>query len=319
MKAYIIRRLVAVIPVCLGVTLVTFLVMAMLPGDPATALLGPYATAERTAELTKALGLDGSLFTRYVTWLGHLLEGDLGRSYSHERPITGLLLERIGPTALLAATALAMGVLGGLSLGSAAAAKPNSVRDRVLSLVSYVGVSTPSFFVAMLLVFAAARLRLLPVSGMRSVFVDDGRWLGSVGDICAHLLMPAAALGIVVAGVIARVMRAAMLEALAAPHVELARARGFDEATVVYRHAFVVAFARVVPVIGLQAGFVLGGTAYIEVVFQWPGLGKLLVDAIVQRDLLLVQGSVVLIAVMYVLVNLATDLLQRAVDPRVAA
>jgi peptide/nickel transport system permease protein len=131
--------------------------------------------------------------------------------------------------------------------------------------------------------------------------------------------MPACALGVVVAGVIARVSRAAMLEALAAQHIELARARGFAESTVVYSHAFRVAVARVVPVVGLQAGFALGGSSYIEVVFQWPGLGKLLVDAIVQRDLLLVQGSVVILAICYVLVNLVTDVAQRAIDPRIEA
>jgi peptide/nickel transport system permease protein len=270
--------------------------------------------------LTEALGLDGPLPLRYFEWLGRLLRLDLGHSYSHERAVADVLGERLLPTLLLAAAALSFGTLAGLSIGSAAAAAHGTLRDRLLSAWSFLGVSTPAFWLAMALMLAlGVWLPLFPVSGMTTAFVSDRGSAATALDVLSHLALPSLALGLVVAGVIARLMRAALLEVLPAPYLQLARARGTDEGTIVYRHAFRVALARVIPVIGLQAGFVLGGAAYIEVVFQWPGIGQLLVQAILERDLMLVQGGVVLVALSYVLVNLATDVVQRLVDPRVQA
>jgi peptide/nickel transport system permease protein len=202
----------------------------------------------------------------------------------------------------------------GLVLGSVAAAWRGRWPDRVLTLVSLLGISTPAFWMAMLLMLVfSVKLGWFPVSGMTSAYATD---TGSVWDVSAHLVLPTVALGSVVAGVIARLTRAQMLEVLPADFVRLARAKGVDEGRVIYGHVFLVAFSRVVPVIGLQAGFVLGGAVYIETVFQWPGLGKLLVDGILQRDVLLAQGTVLVVAGLYVLVNLTTDLVQLALDPR---
>lgn len=316
MIRYLIERLLGLVLVLLGISLLVFAMASILPGDPATAILGPYATPERIEALRQHFGLQASLPQRYLTWLGNLLRGDFGRSYALDRPVLEVIHERLMPTALLGASALGLGSLLGLGAGSVAAVHRRSWLDRLLTLGAVVGISTPSFWMAMLLVLVCSvELGILPVSGISSV---AGAGAGGPLDVAAHLVLPALALGLVVAGVIARFTRTAMLETLSEEYVRLARAKGLPEGEVVYGHAFRVVFSRVVPVLGLQAGFVLGGTVYIETVFQWPGLGKLLVDAILQRDLLLTQGIVVVVASCYVLINLGTDLLQRALDPRIA-
>lgn len=320
MIRYITLRLLSLVLVVFGVTLVVFVLTSALPGDPATALLGPYATPERVVDLRRSLALDGSLPERYFAWLGHALSGDLGHSYSLGRPVLAVVLERLRPTALLAASALGLGTALGLTLGSLAAVRPGTLCDRALTLISLVGVSTPAFWIAMVLMLVfGIELGLFPVSGMRRADVLDSSSLVTVVDIAHHLVLPATALGMVAAGVIARMTRAALVEVLSTDYVRLARASGAGESNVRYVYAFRAALSRVVPVIGLQAGFALGGAAYVETVFQWPGLGKLLVDAIAERDLLLVQGGVMLVAVLYVLVTFATDLVQRSIDPRVDA
>lgn len=317
MTRYLLGRFLGLALVLLGISALVFAMASLLPGDPATAILGPYATPERVEALRHHFGLQASLPQRYLAWLSNLLSGDFGHSYALDRPVLEVIGERIVPTLELGTSALLLGSLLGLCAGSVAAVHRGSFVDRLLTLGAVVGISTPSFWMAMLLVLLfSVELQVLPVSGMSSV---AGPGAGGSLDVAAHLVLPALALGLVVAGVIARFTRTAMLETLAQEYVRLARAKGLPEGEVVYGHAFRVVFSRVVPVLGLQAGFVLGGTVYIETVFQWPGLGKLLVDAILQRDLLLTQGIVVVVASCYVLVNLGTDLLQRALDPRITA
>jgi peptide/nickel transport system permease protein len=297
-----------------GISLLVFAMVALLPGDPATAILGPYATPERVARLNTELGLGDSLGQRYLTWMSSLLHGDFGRSYSMQRPVLDVLLERMPATLALSSCALGLGALLGLLLGSVAAARRGQLADRALSVVTVLGISTPSFWLAMLLMLVfSVHLGWFPVSGMASAY---GEGAGGLLDRAHHVVLPALALALVVAGVIGRLMRTAMLETFSQNFVRMARAKGVPEGAVIYGHAFQLALTRVVPVIGLQAGFVLGGAVYIEAVFQWPGLGKVLVDAIVERDFLLTQGAVLVVACCYVLVNLATDLVQRALDPR---
>ncbi len=317
MMVYALRRLAGLGFVLFGISLLVFSMVALLPGDPATAILGPFSTPERVAELQRELGLDASMPLRYVRWLSALLHGDLGRSYSLQRPVLDVLLERLPQTLLLASVALGLGTLLGLLLGSLAATHRGTLVDRGLTFVALLGISTPSFWMAMLLMLVfSVELGWFPVSGTASAY---GPSVGDWSDRLRHLVLPAVALALVVTGVIARLMRTAMLETLSQDFVIMARAKGVSEGEVLYGHAFQLAFTRMVPVIGLQAGFVLGGAVYIESVFQWPGLGKVLVDAILQRDFLLAQGAVLVVACLYVVVNLVSDLVQRALDPRFAS
>jgi len=223
------------------------------------------------------------------------------------------ILERLGPTLLLAGAALAVSALAGLALGVAAAVRHNAWQDRALTLLVLVGLSTPAFWLALLLALGfGVWLGWAPVSGMYSVWGG-----GDAADLAVHLVLPALSLAAVATAVIARVTRTQMLEVLRQDYVRLARARGLTERRVVYRHAFRNALVAVVPVIGLETGFLIGGAVYVESVFQWPGLGRTLVTAIAARDLLLVQGAVLVLATGYVLVNLLADLAQYALDPRI--
>jgi peptide/nickel transport system permease protein len=310
--AYLIKRLAMLPLVLLGVALVVFLIMSLVPGDPALAILGPYATPERLAALRAELGLDQPLPVRFARWLGSLLRGELGHSVSLERPVLDVVLERLGPTLLLAAAALALGTLAGLGAGMLAALRHNRPVDRLVTLGVVLGISLPSFWLGLLLILVfAIWLGWLPASGMVAVWGDGG-----VLDVARHLVLPAVSLALVAAGVIGRLTRGAAIDVLGADHLRLARGRGVRERRVLMVHGLKGVLARMVPVIGLQAGFVLGGAVYIETIFQWPGLGRLLVDAIAARDLLLVQGGVLVLASAYVLVNLAADLVQHQLDRR---
>jgi peptide/nickel transport system permease protein len=310
---YALQRLLAMLPVLLGVSVLVFGVLALVPGDPALAILGPYATPEALAELRAELGLDRSLPVQYAHWLGNVLSGDLGHSVSLDRPVLDEVAERLGPTLLLAVAALLVSVPVGLAAGVAAATHHNAWQDRALTLAVLVGLATPTFWLALLLIMVfAAWLGWLPVSGMWSIWGGGGP-----GDLLAHLVLPCIALAAVAGAVIARITRTQMLEVLRQDYVRLARSKGLSERRVVYRHAFRNAVVAVVPVIGLQTGFLIGGAVYVESIFQWPGLGRALVDAIAARDLLLVQGAVLVLAGGYVLINLLADLAQYTLDPRI--
>ncbi len=313
MTTYVLRRLLHLIPVLFGIALVVFLIMALLPGDPALAILGPYATSESLASLRRELGLDLPLWQRFFIWLGNVLQGDLGRSVTLQRPVIDEIAERVGPTVLLAATALVLSVALGLAVGTIAAVHRGQWQDKLLTVVVLIGISTPQFWLALLLILVfSVWLGWLPVSGMLSIYGGGG-----FSDLLGHLVLPATSLAIVVTGVLARLTRTAMLEELSQDYVRMARARGLTERRVIYKHAFVNMLGKMTPVIGLQAGFLLGGAVYIETVFQWPGMGRMLVDAISSRDLLLVQGGVLVMASAYVLVNLLADVLQQFLDPRI--
>ena len=319
MAAYLAKRLLLLLPVLVGVSLVVFGVMSLVPGDPALAILGPYATPERLAELRAELGLDRPWPVRYGAWMGGVLEGDLGRSVSLERQVLDAVLERLGPTLLLAGTALLVGTLLGLAAGVVAAMRHNRPTDRLVTLGVLLGISIPSFWLGLLLILVfAVWLGWLPASGMTTVWSDAGGLRGAA-DVARHLILPSLSLALVAGGVIGRLTRGAAIDVLAAASIRMARARGIPEHRVLLVHALKAVLARMTPVIGLQAGFLLGGAVYIETIFQWPGLGRLLVDAIAARDLLLVQGGVLVLAVAYVLVNLAADLAQHALDRRTRA
>lgn len=313
MAAYIARRLLMVIPVLFGISIIVFLVISLIPGDPALAILGGFATAENVARLNRDLGLDQPLPVQYVTWLAGVLQGDMGRSYALNRPVAAEVMDRFGPTLILAGAALLLCAVFGVLAGIVAAVKQYGWQDKLITVAVLIGISTPSFFLGiMLILWFSVGLRWFPTGGMYALFGDGG-----LRDLLWHLTLPAFALAVVATGVVARLTRSNMLEVLRQDYVRTARAKGLREGAVIYRHAFKNAAVNIIPIIGIQAGFVLGGAVYIESVFQWPGIGRMLVNAISTRDILLVQGGVLVVAACYVLFNLLADILQTLIDPRV--
>lgn len=313
MPAYVAKRLLSVFPVLFGLSVIVFLVMSMIPGDPATAILGAYATPENVERINRDLGLDKPLVQQYIIWIGNVLQGDFGRSFALNRPVLDEVLERFQATLVLAGVSLILCSIIGLLAGVVSAVRQFGWADRVITFLVLAGISMPSFWLGLILILLfAVKWRLLPASGMYAIYGG-----GDLKDLLLHLILPAATLAVVAAGVIARLTRAAMLEVLRQDFVRTARAKGVPERQVVYRHAFRAALVSVIPVIGIQAGFVLGGAVYIETVFQWPGIGAMLVNAISTRDILLVQGGVLVVAASYVLFNLAADILQTMLDPRI--
>lgn len=312
MFSYIIKRLLAVVPVLFGLTLIAFAIMAAIPGDPATAILGSYATPENVEKLNRDLGLDKPLPQQYVIWLGNILQGDFGRSYTLNRPVIDEVLERFNATLILAGAAMLLCAFFGLIAGIVSAVRQFGWADRLITFVVLIGISVPSFWLGLMLILLfAVNLQWLPASGMYAIYGG-----GDLPDLLRHLVLPAVTLSVVATGVIARLTRAAMLEVLRQDYIRTARAKGLAERRVIYRHAFKAALVSVIPVLGVQAGFVIGGAVYIETVFQWPGIGAMLVKAITTRDLLLVQGGVLVVAVAYLLFNLLADVLQSVLDPR---
>jgi len=313
LRSFILRRLLLMVPVLFGVTVIVFLVISLIPGDPAKAILGTFATPENVAKLNRDLGLDRPLPVQYAIWLGNLMHGDFGRSYILHRPVIDEVLDRLFPTLLLAGAALILSSVAGLLLGIVAAIKQNAWQDKLITVAVLIGISTPSFWLGILLIFwFGVRFAVLPVGGMVEMFGGGG-----IVDIARHLVLPSVALAAVAGAVLVRLTRGSMLEVMRQDYVRTARAKGLGEGSVIFKHAFRNALVNIIPIIGLEAGFVLGGAVYIETVFQWPGIGRMLVSAISTRDILLVQAGVLVVATAYVVINLLTDIAQSILDPRI--
>ncbi|OLC63274.1 MAG: glutathione ABC transporter permease GsiC [Candidatus Rokuibacteriota bacterium] len=313
MALFLLRRLLLVGPVLLGVSLVVFAVLHISPGDPAEIMLGPQATHEDITRLRTELGLDEPLPVQYARWMGRVLQGDLGRSLWMKRPVLGEVLRRFQATVVLAASALLLSTLGGIALGVLSAARRNSLLDRLSALASLFGASMPSFWLGIvLMVIFALWLGWLPASGM---FAPYGG--GGVGDLLSHLVLPTVTLAAASLTIIARLTRSTMLDVLGQDFVRTARAKGVRESFVVVRHALRNALIPTVTVVGVQAGYLLGGAVLTETVFAWPGVGTLMVQGILARDFPLVQGCVLVIALGFVLVNLTVDVLYATLDPRI--
>ena len=307
------NRLLSAIPVVLGITIIVFLIISLIPGDPATAILGSYATPENVAKINKDLGLDKSLPERYLIWLGNIIQGDFGRSFSLNRPVIDEVMERFNATLILSGTAFVLCSFFGILVGTISAARQYTLTDKFITFIVLIGISIPSFFLGMMMILTfAVRLKLFPVSGMYAIWGG-----GDLPDLINHLVMPSIALAIVATGVVARISRNAVLEILRQDYVRTARAKGVKERSILISHELRVAIVTILPVLGLQAGFVLSGSVYIEIVFQWPGVGRMLVDAILKRDIILVQGGVVFVSICYVFFNISVDVLQRVLDPRI--
>jgi len=310
---FLARRLLHLGPVLLGVSLIVFLVLHLAPGDPAEIMLGANANKEDLARLRAQLGLDQPLYVQYLTWISHVARGDLGRSLWMKRPVLGEVLERFKATLLLTGSALLLSTLGGLALGIASATRANSLLDRLSGVASLFGASMPVFWLGIvLMVIFSLWLGWLPASGMYAPYGGGG-----LRDLLTHLVLPAVTLAAASVTIIARLTRATMLETLGQDYVRTARAKGLGERMVVWRHALKNALIPIVTVVGVQAGYLLGGAVLTETVFAWPGVGTLVVQGILARDMPLVQGGVLMIALSFVLVNLAVDTLYAWLDPRI--
>jgi peptide/nickel transport system permease protein len=311
MTAYILRRLVMLVPVILVVGVVVFALVHLTPGDPAAVILGDSATPEDVERLRNQLGLNDPLVVQFLRWFGGVLRFDFGESIFLGVPVTSALVERVQPTLLLTAYALTVQLSIGIPAGILAAVRHNSPLDRAMTVFAISGAAIPTFFLGILLIlFFAVRLRWLPSGGY--VPLTDDPWRHFEG-----MLLPAFALGFSSAGLLARLVRSSMLDVLREDYVRTAWAKGLPERLVVVRHALRNALIPAITVVGTSVGALLGGAVVTETVFTIPGMGRLVVQSIARRDYPIIQGAVMTIAMIYVLVNLLVDILYVYIDPRV--
>ncbi len=304
MTRYILRRLLYMVPTLFGVSIVVFLVIHLVPGDPARLVAGPDASIQDVELVRSDLGLDRPLPVQYVSWLGRVFVGDLGRSARSHRPVTEDLGRAIPATVELTLAALAVTLLIGLGTGTIAGLRRNSALDYSSMVVALLGVCTPSFWLGLMLMLVfAVKLDLLPTTGRGGL---------------DHLVLPAVTLGFGGAAIVARVMRSSMIEVLGMDYIRTARAKGLAPPLVVLRHAVKNAFVPVITVIGLEFGNLLAGAVVTETVFAYPGIGRLLVESIGFRDYPVIQGTLLLLAAQFALVNLLVDVLYVLIDPRIS-
>jgi peptide/nickel transport system permease protein len=300
-----------VLIVLLGVTFVVFLIIHLVPGDPARVILGVQATEENVAALRERLGLNRPFLVQYGDWLLKAARGDLGNSLITGQPVGPQLGQRLPATLQLAAAGLLIGMLIGFPAGIISAIRPGSKIDLVTSVLSQIGVTIPDFWLGILLVILfSLTLGWLPPSGYTSPGADVGDWL-------AHLVLPSVTVGLISGSIQTRFIRSAMLEVLHENYVRTARAKGLRESAVIIKHGLRNAMITIITVIGLQMTALLSAVVVVEVVFAWPGLGRLALDAVLDRDYPLLQGAVLTVAALLALVNLGIDLLYFFVDPRI--
>lgn len=307
MGSYILHRLAQLVPVLLLISLIVFAIMHVLPGDPAQLMLagaeGGAATPERLSEIRRQMGLDDPLYVQYGRFVGNALQGDFGTSIRFRSPVTELILERFGSTLMLSALGLVFAIAIGLPLGVIAAVRKNTWVDTATMALSYIGVSMPVYWLGLLLIVVFSfRLNWFPPAG---------------GSGLRALILPSLTLGFISAGTLSRLIRSSMIEVLAEDYVRTARAKGLTERALLVRHGLKNALIPVITMLGLQFGGMLAGAVVTETVFSRPGLGRLVVSAILWKDYPLVQGSVLFIALVYLLVNLLVDVSYAWLDPRI--
>jgi len=303
MTSYIVHRMAALIPVLFGVSLIVFSILKFVPGDPALQVGGLDASPEDLVAIRHQMGLDQPVHVQYLYFVGNALRGDFGKSIRTHRPVLEELRARIPNTVTLTVVAMVFAILIGTGLGILAAVRQYSLWDNLAMVVAMLGISVPIFWLGlMLMLLFAVQLRWFPTTGTGTVL---------------HLVLPALTLGAASAAIIARQVRSAMLEVLRQDYVRTARAKGLQARTVVLRHALANALIPAVTIVGLQFGYLLAGAVITETVFAWPGVGRLLVDAIKYRDFPVVQATILWLALIFSAVNLAVDLLYGYLDPRI--
>ncbi|MGV6873804.1 ABC transporter permease [Pseudochelatococcus sp. B33] len=311
MLAYTIRRLLAAIPILVTVAVVVFLLMRLAPGDPAQLIAGDDATAQDVERIREQLGLNQSLLMQFIHWFGNLLQGDLGNSVFNQRPVLGLILQRIEPTISITVLTLIFSISLAIPLGIIAAVKHGTMIDRAIMTFAVISFSLPVFLISYLLVFRfSIEWRFLPVQGYRSIF--DG-----FVPFIRHMIMPCVALGLIYTALLSRMTRSTMLEILNEDYIRTARAKGVSTRAVLFRHALKNAAIPIVTTIGLSLASLIGGVVVTESVFAIPGIGRLTIDAVNSRDYPVIQGVILVCAFTYVVINLLIDLSYTLFDPRI--
>jgi peptide/nickel transport system permease protein len=303
MVQYIVRRFLNLIPVWVGVLVITFLIMHLTPGDPARMVAGAGAAPETVLEIRAQLGLDQPLLVQFTRYVGNVLRGDFGRSYHTGEPVLSEISWRYRNTGLLSVVSLCVATLIGVTAGGLAARYPYSLLDNVSMVIALIGISTPVFWLGLILMYVfGVQLGWLPTGG-------SGTWL--------HLILPSVTLGLAMAGIIARMTRSSLLEVIYLDYIRTARAYGFADNVVVYKYALRNAILPVLTIVGLQLGYSLAGAVLTETVFAWPGLGRLIVNSIFNRDYPMIQAGLLWVSVTFTLVNFAVDILYSLADPRI--
>jgi glutathione transport system permease protein len=303
MLQYLIRRLLGIVPVMLVIAVLVFSFVHMLPGDPARLVAGPDATADDVALVRADLGLDKPLHEQFLTFLGNIVQGELGTSLKTRRPVAEEIGERLMPTVWLSVVSMVWAVIAGLLIGVLSAVKRGRWQDYGGMVLAVSGISFPSFWLGLLMI---------------GVFSVDLGWLPTGGyGTWQHFVMPSIALGLTVAAVMARFTRSAFIEIFREDYVRTARAKGVFERSVVWKHTLRNALIPVITMVGLQFGFLLGGSIVVETVFTWPGLGRLLVDSVSYRDYPVIQAEILLFSIEFILINLAVDVLYAFANPEI--
>jgi peptide/nickel transport system permease protein len=315
---FVLRRALQAVPLLLAVAVVNFILIHLAPGNPIDILVGDFpAPPEYAARLRRDFGLDLPLWQQLLLYIGRVFQGNLGFSFANRQPVLEVILDRLPATLLLSGTALLLAAVLGVGLGVLSSRRPYSWLDNFTSVVSLVGFSMPVFWLGQLLIMGfALELKWLPAQGMVSLRSDPGGW-GRVLSIATHLLLPALALSVRFLALNSRISRASMLEVLRQEYIVAARAKGLPEGKVVYFHALRNSLIPIVTVIGFNFGFLLAGSALVETVFAWPGIGRLLYDSIFNRDYPVIMGIFLVVCSGIVVVNLLTDIAYAYLDPRV--
>lgn len=311
MKAYVLKRLFSLFPVLFIVSLVVFVIVYLTPGDPAAVMLGDEATPESLQELRELMGLNKPWYAQYFHWLANVLRGDLGQSFFMNQPVTEAIADRLQPTLTLTVMALVLAIGLAIPLGIVAAMRRDSAVDQALMGATLIGNSIPSFLVGLfLMLLVAVQLQWLPVAGYEP-------WSAGAWNHLKYLILPAITLGLVQTALIARMTRSAMLDVLNEGYIRTAKAKGVRERRIAYKHALRNAFIPILTVIGHTFGSLVAGAAVTEAVFNIPGIGQLMVNALERRDYAVIQGVVLFVTLAHVLINLFVDLLYAFIDPRV--
>ena len=312
MLGYIFKRIFMTIPVMVVVALFVFLLLRLSPGDPAAVIAGDYATAEDVQKIREKLGLSEPIFVQFVTWLGSLIQGDLGTSIFSNKPVTELIAQRLEPTLMLALTTIIFSILVAVPLGTIAAFRAGSWIDRLVMLFSVGGFSVPVFVLGYILIYYfSITWRLLPVQGYRSPF-EDGML-----PFIQHIILPTLTLSVIYIALLARMTRASVMEVLEEDYIRTARAKGLSEVKILMQHALRNAAVPIVTVIGIGIALLIGGVVVTESVYNIPGLGRLVLDAVLARDYPIIQGLILFFSLIYVLLNLIIDLTYTLFDPRI--